>query len=154
MLARADSDDIGQGRDELLAVSEFPRPRRADEGGHDFFREVVRHHHLDFDLGQEVHLVLAAPVGLGMTLLPAEPLDLADGHAHDSDVLEGGLDRLQQMGPHDSFDLLHFLSFGIPARSSPPSIARRLSSIRGSASGSTSPSPRSPPTGPWPSTFS
>src|ERR1019366_5275856 len=135
VLAGADSDDVGEGRDEHFAVSELPRPRRTDEGGHDFLLEIVWHHHLDLDLGQEVHLVLAAPVGLGVTLLSAEPLDLADGHAHDPDVLEGGLDRLQQMWPHDSFDLFHFLSFTSPARSSPPSTARRVSSTRGSASG-------------------
>src|ERR1017187_667938 len=135
MLTRADSDDIGEGRDEHFAVSELPGPRRTDEGGHDFLREVVRHHDLDFDLGQEVHLVLAAAVSLGVALLSAEPLDLADGHTHDPDILEGGLDRLQKMWPHDSFDLFHFLSFTSPACASPPSTARRLSSTRGSASG-------------------
>ena len=44
-----------------------------------------RDHHLELDLGQQVHVVLAAAVHLFMALLPAVAAHLADGDPVDAD---------------------------------------------------------------------
>jgi hypothetical protein len=45
--------------------------------------------HLQFDLGEEVHLVLYSPVDLQVALLASEALHLHQGHALYPDVCEG-----------------------------------------------------------------
>src|SRR5712692_6017711 len=57
-LARADPDRLADGQDEDLAIADGTGLGRRADGRHDLVHQVVRHHHLDLDLGQEVDRVL------------------------------------------------------------------------------------------------
>src|SRR6266496_220634 len=103
--------DLLQIAHEDLAVSELAGLGGLEDGFHRLLDQLLGQRDLDLDLGQELDLVLAAPVGLGVALLAAETLHLADRHPHDADLLQGVLHRLQQVRPHDGFDLLHSASF-------------------------------------------
>ena len=68
---------------------------------------VVGDHHLDLDLGQEVHDVLGAAVELGVALLAAVALGLEHGHALDAEFLQRLLHLVELERLDDGFDLLH-----------------------------------------------
>ncbi len=76
------------GHDEDLAVADAPGLRRLLDCVDDLRDLVVLHDDLELHLGQEVHDVLGAAVELGVALLPAEALDLSDGHALDADAAQ------------------------------------------------------------------
>ena len=73
----------------------------------DFIRARGRHHHLDLHLGQQVDVVLLAPVDLFVALLPAMTAHLGDGHAVDADALEGFFYFLELERLDDCLNLLH-----------------------------------------------
>ena len=54
----------------------------------DLLNHFVWYNDFQLCLWDKVNLVLAAPVELGVALLPAESLDLTDGHALDSDFAQ------------------------------------------------------------------
>src|SRR6185295_12434164 len=62
---------------------------------------------LDLELGQEVHGVFGAAIDFGVALLPAEALDLGDGHAVDADDVERVADFVELEGFDDGDDELH-----------------------------------------------
>ena len=97
------------------------RPVRAAPDGLERAVElVVGDHHLDLDLGQEVHDVLGAAVELGLALLAAVALGLDDGHALDAQLLQGLLHLVQLERLDDGFDLFHDLPRYLEAPPGPP----------------------------------
>src|SRR6266545_6763051 len=104
-----DPPDVVDGHDPYLAV--------ADLAGASRFEELLDHpvdvavvdQDLDPDLGHEVDRVLGAPVDLGVTLLPAVALDLADRHAEHADLLQRRLHVVQGERFDDRGDQFHRL---------------------------------------------
>src|SRR5215475_9077037 len=94
-LARANANRGVHGVNEDLAVTDVAGLGGAGEHGGDLVDQAVRHHHLDLDLGKEVHRVLTAPIELRMTLLPAEAADLGDRHADHAYASQGLLDVVE-----------------------------------------------------------
>src|SRR6185503_6839951 len=92
---------------EHFPVANLACAGRFDDGGHRALDLLVGRHHFDFDLGQEVHGVFAAAIDFGVAFLPAEPLDLAHGHALDPDFPEGILNFFKFEWLDDGFDFLH-----------------------------------------------
>src|SRR5574342_1417570 len=74
------------GLDEDLAVTDIARLGGSREDPRHLVDEVVGDHDLHLDLRKEVDRVLAAPVQLGVALLPTEPSHLGHGHADDADA--------------------------------------------------------------------
>src|SRR6266568_9410062 len=109
-LAGADADDLVQRSHEDLPIAELPGPRHLHDRVDRRLDQLVGQGGLDPDLGQQVHPVLAAPVGLGVPFLSAEAPDLVHRHAHHPDLLQRGLHVLQEMRADDAFDLLHWAS--------------------------------------------
>src|SRR2546426_8898023 len=93
--------------DEDLAVADIPRLGRGGQDTRDLVGQAVRYHHLDLDLRQEVHGVLAASIQLGMALLATEPSDLRYRHADDADARQRLLDVVELERLDDSLDLFH-----------------------------------------------
>src|SRR2546427_12277908 len=106
-LARADPDRLADGQDEDLAIADGTGLGRRADRRHDLVHQVVRHHHLDLDLGQEVDRVLRAPVELRVALLAAEAAHLGDGHADDTQLVERLLDVVELERLDHGLDLLH-----------------------------------------------
>src|SRR5712692_9953597 len=107
VLAGPDPDHVHERRHEHLPVPELAGLGRLQHGFDRAFRERVGDCDLDLHLGDQLDLVFASPVCLGVPLLAAESLHLADRHSHHPRLLERVLHRLQQVGPDDRFDLLH-----------------------------------------------
>jgi len=63
--------------------------------------------YLKLDLGQKVHDVLGAAVQLGMSLLTAESLDLADRETLHTDTRQGLFDLVELERFDDRLNLLH-----------------------------------------------
>src|SRR3990172_3278328 len=63
-LAGADPDHVFHGEDEDLAIADAPGIGGRDDGLRHLLGHLVRHGHLDLDLGEEVHDVLRAPIEL------------------------------------------------------------------------------------------
>src|SRR5262245_59249717 len=124
-LARTDPDDVVEGAHEDLPVAELAGLRRLQDRLDGLLDELVAECYLDLDLGQELDLVLAAAVGLGVALLATEPLHLGNRHPHDADFLERRLHCFQKVRAHDGFDLLHHAS---SCRESLPLFAPRAES--------------------------
>src|SRR6267142_4551601 len=93
--------------DEDLAVTDIAGLGRSREDPSDLVDEVVRHHDLDLDLGEEVDRVLTAAVELGVALLATEPPNLGDRHADDPDAGQCFLDVVELERLDDGFDLFH-----------------------------------------------
>ena len=68
---------------------------------------MVGHDDLDLHLGKEIDHVLRAAVEFGVTLLPAEALDLGGREARDAYLGQRLLHLIQLEGLDDRFDLLH-----------------------------------------------
>src|SRR5690349_14388060 len=74
-----DPDDLLQVIDENLAIADLAAVGRLRDRFDDALSKVVGHGDLELDLRQEINDVLGAAIQLGVTLLPAETLDLGDG---------------------------------------------------------------------------
>ena len=70
----------------ILPVADFAGPGRGGDGLDDLVEPRVVDRDLELDLRKEVHHVLRAPIELGVPLLPAESLDLGDGHSLNADL--------------------------------------------------------------------
>src|SRR5712664_2193307 len=106
-LPGADADDLLNRGDEDLAVADLAGAGRFDDRFDRPIREFVRHHHLDLHLGQEVHHVLRPAIELGMTLLPAETLDLGHGKPGDPDPRQRFAHFVQLEWLDHRFDFFH-----------------------------------------------
>src|SRR3989344_4798535 len=77
-LARPDAHGLRDVEDEDLPVTDLAGRSRGLDGLDRLTRRRVVDDGLEFHLGQEVDLVLRAPIDLGLALLPAISLDLRD----------------------------------------------------------------------------
>src|SRR6266852_784161 len=106
-LPGADADRRVHRMDEDLAISDIARLGGARQYAGDLVHQAVRHHHLDLDLGEKVHRVLATSIELRVTLLAAESPHLGHRHPDHSDSGQGFLHVVELEGLDDGFDLLH-----------------------------------------------
>src|SRR5258706_3423477 len=106
-IARADAHRFDHRQYEYLPVADAARVRSGLNRSDHLGDEVVGGDDLEFDLGQEVHDVLRAPVELRVALLPAEALHLRDGDALKADRVQRFLHLIELEGLDDGFDLLH-----------------------------------------------
>src|SRR6185437_2127493 len=83
-LAGADAERLLDRRDEDLAVADLAGVGGLLDRLDGALDLAVVDHDLDLHLGQEAHQVLRAAIDLGLALLAAEALDLADGQAGDA----------------------------------------------------------------------
>src|ERR1017187_6656029 len=107
LLVSADADDVLDGGNKNLAVADLSGLGRTENGLERVGQQRIPQHDFDFDLGQEIHRVFAAPVNLRMSFLPAKTLDLADGHAVNADAAQGVLDLVQFERLDDRFNFFH-----------------------------------------------
>src|SRR5690606_16651079 len=94
-----------------LAVADLAGLRRLDDDVDDVLGVVLLGQDLHADLGHQVHLVLGAAVDLGVTALPAVAARLADGHALDAELLQGGLHVIELERLDDGCDEPHASTF-------------------------------------------
>src|SRR5687768_6897065 len=106
-LARADADGHVDRCHENLSVADVPRLCRSHHHVRHLLDEVVGHHDLDLDLGEEIDRVLPAPVQLRVALLAPEAPHLRHRHADDPDTGEGFLHVVQLERLDDGLDLFH-----------------------------------------------
>jgi hypothetical protein len=94
-LARTDTNNLLDGGHEDLSVTDQPSLGRFGNGGNGTIRHRIGDQQLQFDLGQERHIVFGAAINLSMPLLATEPLDLAHRQATGPDRGEGRMDVLE-----------------------------------------------------------
>ena len=63
----------------ILPSPIFPDSGGIDDGVDDPLELIVRDDQFQFDLGTHIDVVLGAPIGLGVTFLPAVAMNLGDG---------------------------------------------------------------------------
>ena len=95
------------GQDENLPVAHAAGPGDLDDRPHDLFDPHVLHPKGDLDLGQIGQRILAAAVLVGIALLAAVPLDLADFAGLQGRVLQGVEHLLDQIRLDDGDNLFH-----------------------------------------------
>src|SRR4030095_14825226 len=124
--AGADAHSLLDRRDEDLAVADLAGAGGLADGVHGAFDLAVLDHQLDLDLGQEAHGVLGAAIDLGLALLPAEPLDLADRQALDAKPGERVAHLVELEGLEDRHHQFHCrLPFAATARKGRASVKSR-----------------------------
>src|SRR5205814_6573482 len=106
-LAGADADGLLDRQDENLAVADLAGAGGLADRVEGALDEGVLDHHLDLDLGQEAHGVLGAAIDLGLALLAAEALHLADRQALDAKPGEGVAHLVELEGLEDRHHQLH-----------------------------------------------
>src|SRR5438552_3389779 len=106
-LPGADADRRVHRVDEDLAISDIAGLGRSRQHASDLVYHAVRHHHLDLDLGEKIHRVLATAIELRVALLAAESPHLGHRHPDHSDSGQGFLRVVELEGLDDGFDLLH-----------------------------------------------
>src|SRR5690606_39040573 len=102
-LAGANADGLFEIEDEDLPVADLSGVGRLLDRFDDLLEQLLLDGDFDLDLGEEIDDVLCAPVQFGVSLLPAEALDLGDGDALYADGGEGlphlvKLERLDDRG--------------------------------------------------------
>src|SRR6266853_486527 len=103
----ADADRLPHIEHEDFAVADLAGAGRARQGLDHFVGSRVGHDHFEFDLGQQVHLVLHTPINLFVALLAAVPAHFDNGHTIDANILERFLYLLELVWLDDGFDLFH-----------------------------------------------
>src|SRR6188768_3786718 len=106
-LAGADAHGAIEVVDKDFSVADLPSLGRAADRGDDLVGDAVLDADFDFELGQEVHGVFGAAIDFGVTLLPAEALDLGDGHAVDAERGQRVTDFVELEGFNDGDNKLH-----------------------------------------------
>src|SRR5579871_3128883 len=113
-IAIADAYGIINGRHEDLAVPNFSGPGRIGDYADDSLHLVIGDDQLQLDFRPHIHVVLSAPVGFGMSLLPAMTVYFRDSKTVHAGVPKGRLHFIQLEGLNDCFDLLHSFSRFLP----------------------------------------
>ena len=106
-LARADPDDLLDGKDEDLSVSDLSGPGCRRDGRDRRLDEVVRDADLEPHLLGELHLHRRAAVGLHALRLAPVPLDARDRQPLDVSPEERFQDVVHFLGSDDGHDELH-----------------------------------------------
>ena len=73
----------------------------------DFRGALVGHHHLEFDLGQQIDLIFHAPVDFLVALLAAMAAHFRDGHAVDANPFERFLNVFELVRLDNGFNFFH-----------------------------------------------
>src|SRR3954462_13121364 len=115
-LVGADAQRVLDLDDENLAIADLAGLGGPGDRLDHAVGAVVSYHHLDLDLGQEIHGVFGAPINLRMALLAPEALDLGDGQSRDSDLGERVAHVLELERLDDGGDQLHGRSLRPAAR--------------------------------------
>src|SRR5438128_11766167 len=84
----ADPNGVLDGTDESLAVTDLAGFGCLDDGVNGVCNPAVGQNEFDFYFRKKIDGVLAAAVDFGVTLLTAEPFDLADRHSFHTDAGE------------------------------------------------------------------
>src|SRR5919109_1301799 len=90
-----DADGPVDGHQPDLAVADLSGLRRPGDGVGDLVGIDAVAQDLDLDLGDEIDLVLGAPIGLGVAALATETPGLGHRHAADPHLVERLLHRIQ-----------------------------------------------------------
>src|SRR5262249_17900831 len=96
-LTRTHPDHLVDRGDPDLAVADLAGTGGVDDRVDHLLHIDLGDEHVDADLGQELDGVLGTSVDLGVALLPAVPLDLADGHAGHAHRMQRFLHRVELM---------------------------------------------------------
>src|SRR5262245_65112511 len=107
VLAGADADRLIDWEDEYLSVAEFASAGGLDNRVDSVLDDLVVEDDFNLQFRHEFNLVFAAPVDLGVALLPSEAFDLADGHALHAERLQRVFDAFEQVRTNDRFNLFH-----------------------------------------------
>src|SRR5579859_7373668 len=105
--ARADADRLHDVEDEDLAIADLAGLGGGLDRLHHAVDDLVGDGHLDLHLGQEVYDIFGAAIDLGLALLAAESLDLADGEALDAERRQGFADFVELERLDDRHNQLH-----------------------------------------------
>jgi len=112
-------DDIIDRHDEDLPVTDLAGTGGRNDRLDSLFNEGIGNHRLDLDLREQIDLVFAAAVELGMPPLPAETADFGHGHPAHAQGHQGFPDGIEFERLDDRFDPLHaipvFLTGGLNA---------------------------------------
>src|SRR5208283_2786166 len=98
---------------EDFPVADSAGSRSALDGLDDLPRQLVRNNYLELYLGQKVHDVLRTAVQLGMSLLTAESLDLADRETLHTDTRQRLFDLVELERFDDRLNFLHKSPLGL-----------------------------------------
>ena len=71
----ADANGLIDGRNKNLPVTNLAGLGGLDDGANGGFHAAVGQHHFNFDFGQEIDGVFAAPIDFGVAFLAAKPFD-------------------------------------------------------------------------------
>src|SRR5215510_9877960 len=107
VLAGADAYRFIDREDEYLSVAEFARAGGLDNRVDSVLDDLVVEDDFNLQFRHEFNLVFAAPVDLGVALLPSEAFYLADGHALHAERLQRVFDAFEQVRTNDRFNLFH-----------------------------------------------
>src|SRR5262245_1625934 len=107
VLAGADADRFFDREDEYLSVAEFARAGGLDNRVDSVLDDLFVEDDFNLQFRHEFNLVFAAPVDLGVALLPSEAFYLADGHALHAERLQRVFDAFKQVRTNDRFNLFH-----------------------------------------------
>src|SRR5215472_5795731 len=119
LLSGSNANGLLDRHDKDLAVADLLSPGGVLDRLHGAFDERVVEHHLDLDLWQKVYHVFCPAIDFGMPFLPAEALDLADGHAGHADLVQRVFYLVELERLDDRFDLLHGLTIASGAQREP-----------------------------------
>src|SRR5207302_5412909 len=109
-LARSDPHRLLDVVDEHAPVAGLPGPSGPDDRLVRRVDDLVRHHRLDFQLGEQRDVGARPAVLLGVALLATAAHDLGDREPGHAELVEGVLDRLELLRADDRVDLLHHAS--------------------------------------------
>ncbi|SRR6266568_1413937 len=80
----ADADGFVNSREKDFAVADFSCLGRMDNRFNNFINPLVAEHDLNLNLGKKINAVFAAPVELGVALLPAVTTSFEHGESIDA----------------------------------------------------------------------
>src|SRR6185295_15908031 len=86
------SDSLFDFGNEYLTVADLSGFRRLHDRRDSIIQLCIADHHFEFDLRQKIHGVFTPAIDFSVSLLAAEPFDLADSHSFDSHLSEGVFD--------------------------------------------------------------
>ena len=90
-----------------LAVTDFTRARRFNNGFHDPIDLLIIHGQFKLYFGQKINDVLRPPIKLSVALLPSKAFDLCHGNALNTHLRQRGADIVKLEGFDDGDHHFH-----------------------------------------------
>src|SRR5580700_905368 len=106
-LTGANSHRLPQIRNEYLAVANFTRTRRFNDGFYHPVYLFVIHRQFELHLGQEIDDVFGASIEFSVTFLTAKAFDLCHGNALYPNLGQGGADIVELERFYDGDEHFH-----------------------------------------------